>query len=94
LKLILIGEATHEEHDRGGVEEGSGGGYRGFEVLRQPPVAPDPGEEALDNPASRLDGEADLIGGLAHDLEGDRGGAGDALASVAGIGEEALDEGE
>ena len=45
-------------------------------------------------PASRLDGEADLIGGLAHDLEGDRGGAGDALASVAGIGEDALDEGE
>jgi len=44
-----------------------------------------------------LDGEADLIGGLAHDLEGDegdRGGAGDAFASVAGIGEDALDEGE
>jgi hypothetical protein len=35
-----------------------------------------------------------LIGGLAHDLEGDRSGAGDALASVAGIGEDALDEGE
>jgi len=24
--------AMHEEHDRGGVEEGSGGGYCGFEV--------------------------------------------------------------
>jgi len=33
-----------------------------------------------------------LIGGLAHDLEGDRGAAGDALASVAGIGEDALGE--
>jgi hypothetical protein len=57
---------------------------------RLPVAAPDPGEEALDNPGSRLDGEADLIGGLAHGLEGDRGGAGDALASVAGIGEDAL----
>jgi hypothetical protein len=28
------------------------------------------------------------------DLEGDRGGAGDALASVARIGEDAFDEGE
>ena len=43
---------------------------------------------------AKKDGEADLIGSLAHDLEGDRGGAGDALASVAGIGEDALDEGE
>ena len=64
------------------------------QMWRQSPVAPDPGEEALDDPASRLDGEADLIAGLAHDLDCDRGGAGDALASVAGIGEDALDEGE
>src|SRR4029077_12028472 len=46
------------------------------------------------NPASQLDGEADLIGGLSHDLEGARGGAGEVSASRAAIGEAALEEGE
>ena len=52
----------HEEHDGGGVEEGAGRGDGGLEV--ESPVAVDPG----DNPAARLDGEADLIGAFAHDL--------------------------
>ena len=67
-------QSAEEEHDGGGVEEGAGRGDGGLEVLCQSPVAVDPGEEALHDPAARLDGEADLIGAFAHDLDGDHGG--------------------
>ncbi len=70
------GQSADEEHDGGGVEEGAGRGDGGLEVLCQSPVAVDPGEEALHDPAARLDGEADLIGAFAHDLDGDHGGRG------------------
>ena len=53
------GQSANEEHDGGGVEEGAGRGDGGLEVLCQSPVAVDPGEEALHDPAARLDGEAD-----------------------------------
>ena len=43
-------------------------------------------------PAARLDGEADLIGAFAHDLDGDHGGRGDLLAGVAAVGKDLLDE--
>ena len=56
------------------------------------PVAVDPGEEALHDSAARLDGEADLIGAFAHDLDGDHGGHGDLLAGVAAVGKDLLDE--
>ena len=56
------GQSADEEHDGGGVEEGAGRGDGGLEVLCQSPVAVDPGEEALHDPAARLDGEAGLIG--------------------------------
>ena len=49
-------------------------------------------EEALHDPAARLDGEADLIGAFAHDLDGDHGGRGDLLAGVAAVGKDLLDE--
>ncbi len=86
------GQSADEEHDGGGVEEGAGRGDGGLEVLCQSPVAVDPGEEALHDPAARLDGEADLIGAFAHDLDGDHGGRGDLLAGVAAIGKDLLDE--
>ena len=82
------GQSADEEHDGGGVEEGAGRGDGGLEVLCQSPVAVDPGEEALHDPAARLDGEADLIGAFAHDLDGDHGGRGDLLAGVAAVGKD------
>ena len=41
-----------------------------------------------------MDGEADLIGGFADDLDGDAGGVGDTLGSVGGVRERKLDEGK
>ena len=66
----------------------------GLEVLRQPSIAPDPRKEPLDDPAPRVNGEADLIGVLAHDLDRDQRGLGDLLTGIPTIGEDALDEGE
>ncbi len=42
-----------------GVEEGLGRGDGSLEILRQSPVAIDPGEEALYDPSSRRDDEAE-----------------------------------
>ena len=63
-------------------------------ILCESPIAADPGEEPLDNPASRQNGEADLIGMLADDLDDDAGGGGNPLAGISAIGEDAFDEGE
>ena len=38
----------------------------GFEVLSQSSIAPDPREEPLDDPAPRVNSEADLIGVFAQ----------------------------
>ena len=87
-------EPSGEQHDGGGVEEGSGGFEGCLEVLGEAAVAADPGEEALDDPAPGLDGEADLVGVLANDLDGDGGGAGNPLPGVAAVGEDLRDEGK
>jgi hypothetical protein len=41
------------------------GGWRfeSLQVLPEPPVSADPGEEPLDYPSARVDRDADLIGG-------------------------------
>src|SRR5215204_3294741 len=71
------------------------GGFEGcLEVLGEAAVAADPGEEALDDPAPGLDGEADLVGVLANDLDGDGGGAGNPLPGVAAVGKDLRDEGK
>ena len=67
------GQPAEQEHKRGGVEEGFGGGDGGLEVLGEAAVAADPGEEAFDHPSPGVDGEADLPLGLAHDLDADAG---------------------
>ena len=64
-------QTAGEQHDGGGVEEGLGGGDGGLEVLRQASISVDPCEEAFDHPAARQDLEADLIGDLPDDLDGD-----------------------
>jgi hypothetical protein len=65
-----------------------------FEVFCQSPIAADPGEEPLDNPASWLNGEADLIGVFAHNLDSDQRGVCDLLTGITAISENALDEWE
>lgn len=87
-------EPSDEDHDGGGVEEGSGGGERRFRVLPQPAVPADPCEEALDHPALRMDGEADLVGRLANDLDGDDRAGGRPVSRIARVGESLGDEGE
>jgi hypothetical protein len=44
--------------------------------------------------APRVNGEADLIGVLAHDLDRNQCGLGDLLPSISAVGEDALDERE
>ena len=57
-------------------------------------MAVEPREAALDDPAARMDGETDLIGGLADDLDGDAGRVCPALGGIGRVGEGALDERE
>ena len=64
--LLVSGDFPCEQADMGEEEPGGGAGNGGLEILCQPPVAIDPGEEAFDHPASGDDGEADLVVGLAH----------------------------
>ena len=66
----------------------------GLEVFGQPSIAPDPGEEPLDNPTPRVDGEADLIGVLAHDLDRDQRRRGDLFPGIRTVGEDALNKRE
>ena len=49
--------------------EGACGVDGSLEVFCQPSIAPDPREEPVDDPTPRVNGEADLIGVLAHDLD-------------------------
>ena len=81
-----------QEHDGGGIKEGFSRGDGSLEVLGEPAVAVDPGEEPLDHPAPGVDGEADLALRLANDLDAKAAGVGDAMSSVAAIGEAELDE--
>jgi hypothetical protein len=64
---LRIGFKTHaalaiRRESSSGVD--SGRGDRGLEVLCEPAIASDPSEESLDDPSTRQDGEADLIGML------------------------------
>ena len=87
-------DPPHEEHDGSRIEEGACGVDGSFEVFCQSPIAADAGEEPLDNPASWLNGEADLIGVLAHNLDSDQRGVCDLLTGITAISENALDEWE
>src|ERR1019366_1284815 len=62
--------------------------------LCQAPIAPDPDEEPLDDPTPWLNGEADLIGVFAHDLDGNQSSLGDLLTRIPAVGEDPLDERE
>ena len=66
----------------------------GLEVLCQPSIAPDPREEPFDNPAPRVNSEANLIGVLAHDFHRYQRGLGELLTGIPAVGEDPLDERE
>jgi hypothetical protein len=63
-KSSSTSDPTHEKHDGCGVKERACRVDGGLEVLRQPSIAPDPCKEPLDDPAPRVNSEADLIGAL------------------------------
>lgn len=50
--------------------------------------------KALDHPSSRQDREANLTGALGNDLDEDTGSSGEAIAGIAAIGKDTLNEGE
>src|SRR6478735_6969619 len=74
--------------------EGACGVDGSLEVFCQPSIAPDPGEEPPDDPTPRVDGEADLIGVLAHDLDRDQRCRGDLFPGISAVSEDTLDERE
>ena len=91
---LLASDAAGEQHDGGGIKEALGGADGCFDVLGQSAVSVDLGEGALDHPASWQDVEADLIGDLLDDLDGDASGILDPLGAIGAAGECAFDEGE
>ena len=80
------------ELDHGDLEEGADGLGGSPEVASEAAIDAGPGEGAFDDPALGLDDEAGV--GALDDMDGARGGRGDARPLVAGVGEDALDEGE
>ena len=84
----------HEQHDGCGVEEGACGVDGGLEVFCQSPISPNPGKEPFDDPAPRVNGEADLVGIFAHDFDRDQRCRGDLFPGISAVGEDALDEWE
>jgi hypothetical protein len=79
--------ASDEDKDCGGVEEGFSGGNGGLRIFPEPPVAPEPSEGALYHPASWMDGKADLIGRLRDNLNRDGRRLAGVLTPVTRIGE-------
>src|ERR1700684_1887404 len=76
------------------MDEGGGGGDGSFEILGETAVSVDPGEEALHDPATGKDGEANLIRQLADDSDDYSRGVCDAFGGIGGVGEDALNERE
>jgi len=92
-----LGQASEHDADHGETDEGGGGARVALEVARQAAVVADPGEGALDDPALGQDDEPMQLVAL-DDFQLPGAGLGDSgggvCSLVAGIGEDALDEGE
>ena len=92
-----LGQASEHETNHGETYEGGDGSSVALEIARQAAVSTDPGERALDDPAFGENDEAMQLVTL-DDLQGPGAGCGDGCGQhrslVAGIGEDALDEGE
>jgi len=92
-----LGQASEHETDHGETYEGGDGASVALEIARQAPVSTDPRERALDDPAFGQNDEAMQLVAL-DDLQrpgaGFCDGCGQHRSLVAGIGEDARDEGE
>jgi hypothetical protein len=95
--MVWPGQSAQHDADHGEAEEGGDGSGVALEVSGEAAVAADPGKGALDDPALGQDDEAMGIAAL-DDLQLPRAGLGDDLGHlwplVAGIGEDAFDEGK
>src|SRR6476661_7520690 len=81
------GQASEHEADHGETDEGRDGSRIALEIAGEPSVAADPSEGSLDNPSLGQDDLKCPGAGLGNG----RGGLG---SLVAGISEDALDEGK
>ena len=91
------GQASEHDADHGQSDEGSDGAGVPLEIACQAAIAADPGQGSFDDPAFRQEDEFVQLVAL-DDLEHPTTGAGSrsrgAWSLIAGIGEDALDEGE
>src|SRR5580704_92227 len=85
-------QSSREQHDGSGIEEGGCRGDRSFEILCEAAVSPEPCQEAFDHPTPGMDGEANLTGLLADNLDDDPGRVRHPFAGIGAIGENPLDE--
>src|SRR5205823_6802221 len=91
------GEAAEHDADHGQPDEGSDGAGVSLEIARQAAIAADPGQGSFDDPALGQDDEFVqfvALDDLDHPMASAGSGSRDAWSLVAGIGEDALDEGE
>jgi len=91
------GQASEHEADHGETDEGRHGSRITLEIAGEPSVAADPSEGSLDNPSLGQDDETMQLIAL-DDLKCPGAGLGDGCGGlgslVAGISEDALDEGK
>src|SRR5260370_14470413 len=90
-------QASEHNADHSEPDEGGDGARVSLEIARQAAIAADPGQRAFDDPALGQDDEFVqfvALDDLDHPMAGAGGGSRDAWSLVAGIGEDALDEGK
>ena len=90
-------QTPEHDADHGETDEGDNGSGITLEVAGEAPVAADPGERSLHDPAFRQDHESVRVGAL-NDFQLPAAGRGDGRRHprplVAAVGEDGLDEGE
>src|SRR6266436_3542020 len=92
-----FGQASEHDADHGETDESGGGSCIALEVARQAAVSTDPGEGAFDDPALGKNDEAMQLVSLDDFQRPGAGlcdGCGRLRSLVAGVGEDALDEGK
>ena len=91
------GEAAEHDADHGQPDEGSDGAGVSLEIARQAAIAADPGQGSFDDPAlGQYDKFVQFIAldDFEHPTAGPGCGSRGAGSLIAGIGEDALDEGK
>ena len=90
-------QASEHDADHGEPDEGGDGVRISLEITRQAAIAANPGQGSFDDPALGQDNELVQLVALddrKHPTAGAGSGLRGAWALIAGIGEDALDEGE